>query len=219
MKKIIIIQVIIILLAVMKSNGQTKLLNLDEIKSIANSDKYTELFKRYQANDTTLLTEDYRNLYFGNTFRASFKANDTHDSEAVLMKYMNTNGTQANFNKVLSYTKLILKDFPYSLKMIGITTTVYGKHGNKKALRLWYYKYMTLIDAILSTGDGKTPQTAFVVTSTTDEHTILEVLGLKFLSQSLEQKNGKTYDLMKVEKNQNGVEAVYFDVSLFFGKI
>jgi len=218
MKKIIIVQVIIILLAVMKSYGQVQPLNLDEIKGVAKSDEYTKLFNRYQANDTTLTTENYRNLYFGNAFRASFKAYARHDSEIVLMKYLNTNGEKADINKVLYYTQLILKDLPFSLKMIGITATAYEKLGDKNTLKLWDYKYMTLIDAILSTGDGKTHQTAFVVTSTTDEYTILEVLELNFLSQSLEQKNGKAYDLMKVEKNQYGVEAVYFDVSLFFGK-
>lgn len=70
----------------------------------------------------------------------------------------------------------------------------------------------------MSSGDGKTPKTAFIVAKITDEYSILNALRLKFKGQALISMKKKLYDLMNVAQNEYGIDKLYFDINLFFGK-
>lgn len=69
-----------------------------------------------------------------------------------------------------------------------------------------------LIQAIARSGDGKTPETAFVVISVGEEYTVLMTRGLKKVQQALINKDGHSYDLMTVQSQSGGTEQVYFNV-------
>jgi len=92
------------------------------------------------------------------------------------------------------------------------------KEISKKA-KLWFRKYGQLVKTILSTGDGKEPGSAYIVTSTSDEYTVLDFLELKFTQQAFIEHKKKWYDLMSVRENESGIDKVYFDINLFFGKM
>jgi hypothetical protein len=69
-----------------------------------------------------------------------------------------------------------------------------------------------LIQAIAKTGDGKTPETAFVVISVGEEYTILMVRGLKKLRQALINKDGRSYDLLTAQNATGATEEIYFNI-------
>jgi hypothetical protein len=69
-----------------------------------------------------------------------------------------------------------------------------------------------LIQAIAATGDGKSPETAFVVISVREEYVILATRGLTKVQQALISKDGHSYDLMTVQNRSGGTEQVYFNV-------
>ena len=73
---------------------------------------------------------------------------------------------------------------------------------------------MMLFSAITSTGDGKSPETAYHVISTTDEYGLMDMLGLSLKSQSLIERHGRSYDLMEFEENNFGLKSLYFDVTV-----
>jgi hypothetical protein len=75
-----------------------------------------------------------------------------------------------------------------------------------------------LLHSILSTGDGKTKETAFEVIGTFEEHTIMEVLGLPPLgSQALIPDKPHSYDLLAVKDPKTGQNAsVYFNIDAFY---
>src|SRR5436190_5202584 len=52
-----------------------------------------------------------------------------------------------------------------------------------------------LIQAIAASGDGKTPETAFVVISVGEEYVLLMTRGLKKTQQALISKDGHSYDV------------------------
>lgn len=69
-----------------------------------------------------------------------------------------------------------------------------------------------LLDSILASGDGNTPQTAFVVISPEEEHMVLKTLNLSFKAQSLIQNDGHWYD-----KIDTGERDVYFCIDIPYG--
>ncbi len=216
MRKIIMIQIFILITFV--SFGQTKSIVLNEIKSVANSDSYEKLFDRYLTNDTTLSLNDYIIIYYGQAFRENYKPNAKHDSVRVLNTYLNNRIDSIDFHRVLCYTNQILTDFPFNIEQIYITGIAYDKLGIKDSSIIWFNKYDKLIRTIMASGDGKTPKTAFIVTKITDEYSILNALGLQFTGQALINKKRKSYDLMNVAQNEYGIDKLYFDINLFFGK-
>ena len=123
-----------------------------------------------------------------------------------------------DYNKVLSYTLLILKDFPFYIQGILYTGVAYYKLGNNELATLWLRKYKGLIKTIRTSGDGKESSSAYIVTNTSDEYALLNDLELTFTQQFLITEKEKWYDLMEVEKNKSSIDKVYFDINLFFGK-
>jgi hypothetical protein len=74
-----------------------------------------------------------------------------------------------------------------------------------------------LINSIRNSGDGKSPEKAWVVINVHEEYVILRVLGFKPSQQSLVNKDGHSYDVMKVKNAEDGTEQTfYFNVDIPF---
>jgi hypothetical protein len=74
-----------------------------------------------------------------------------------------------------------------------------------------------LIDSILNSGDGKSIEKAWVVINVHEEYVVLRVLGFSPSQQSLVQKDGHAYDVMKVKNAKDGTEQTfYFNVDIPF---
>jgi hypothetical protein len=206
-----------LLLMALLSFGQTKRIDLDEIKSIVQTDAYKKLFDRFLNNDTTLSLNEYRIIYYGHAFTQNYRPNSRHDSISVLNKYLNSRNP-IDFKKVLNYTQQILREFPFNIEQIFINGIAYNQLGQKDTSKLWFYKYDKLIKTIFSTGDGRSEKTAMIVTKITDEYSVINSLRLHFKGQELITKGNKAYDRMKVDQNDLGLDALYFDISLFYYK-
>jgi len=200
------------------SFGQINPVDFEGIKAIAVSDQYNDLLNRYKANDTTLTLNDYRVIYYGQIYKDDYKPYKRHDSIKALDNYLNKSSDVIDFHKVLQYTHQILSEYPFNIEQIFITAVVYDKSGENELSHLWFYKYDKLIRTILSSGDGKTETTAFIVTKVTDEYSILDALGLNASGQILTSKNNKYYDLINITQNDQKIDKLFFDVSHFFGK-
>lgn len=79
-----------------------------------------------------------------------------------------------------------------------------------------YHKYVLegLLDAIWATGDGKSTETAFFCTSTSELQAFIQLHALQTESQALVHSEGKSFDVMEV-KDPESEEAFtwYFDIS------
>ena len=73
-----------------------------------------------------------------------------------------------------------------------------------------------ILDSILDSGDGNSPESAYVVINIIEEYAVLDHFGLRLTNQSLLNKDGKVYDLV-VGTAEDGTERdFYFDVTIFF---
>jgi len=216
MKRIIFIKALFLLS--LATYAQTKSIDLNAIKNIANTDAYNVLFNRYVNNDTTLSIDDYGILYYGQAFKRNLVLYAMNDSARVLNTYLRNNKGAIDFHKVLDLSKHIVKDEPFNIDKIYYTAIAFDKIGAKDSSDIWFNRYDKLIRAILSSGNGKSVKSAIIVTKVSDEYSILNALELKFESQSLIQKKKKYYDLMNVSQNDSGIDKLYFDINLFYGK-
>ncbi len=74
-----------------------------------------------------------------------------------------------------------------------------------------------LVDSIRNSGDGKSTETAWVVIDVHEEYVLLRVLGFAPSEQSLLNKNGHSFDVMKVKNVNDGtMQTFYFNVDIPF---
>jgi hypothetical protein len=72
-----------------------------------------------------------------------------------------------------------------------------------------------LVDSIRNSGDGKSTETAWVVINVHEEYVMLRVLGFAPSEQSLLNKDGHSFDLMKVKNVDDGtMQTFYFNVDI-----
>lgn len=80
-----------------------------------------------------------------------------------------------------------------------------------------HHKYVArgIIDSILGSGDGKSPETALFVISVGEEYVVARVLGVRVVKQAMEHKNGHAYDVLTVaDAKTNAESALYFDIDV-----
>lgn len=74
-----------------------------------------------------------------------------------------------------------------------------------------------LVNSIINSGDGKTPQTAMYVISIVEEYEVLAELGFTVQSQSLAQEDNRHYDAFTVVDADGESRVVYFAIDEFYG--
>lgn len=76
-----------------------------------------------------------------------------------------------------------------------------------------------LIDSILETGDGSTPETALHIFQVKEEYEILKMYGLQKLSQKLIHIGDHSFDIIECQNEEGSIIEVYFDITEHMGQI
>ena len=75
--------------------------------------------------------------------------------------------------------------------------------------------YLGLVNSIISSGDGETPKTAYVVISVPEEYAILDAFEYKRGTQEVVTENGHKYDVLTVtDTKTNSQVKMYFNIDI-----
>jgi hypothetical protein len=188
-----------------------------KLTNSAGNSIYDSILQRFLNFDSSLVEQDYKLLYYGQTtlsgFSGYFSSNLSEarenisnkqliDAEKRLDSMLLNHPIDLACNFYKSYVEsLIDKNAPITHKLINRMNKLY--------------------DAILSTGDGKDRENAIDVVHVSDEYFICYYILYTgdVTGQSLIEDKGRVYDVLTVEKSKNyNKEQVWFDITLFFGK-
>ncbi len=177
---------------------------------------YPKLYKRYQDDDTTLSLKDYHFLYYGYFFNKNYSAMGHISVYMDSLKEVGNKKIWLTEDKqnYLKYNLEILKDNPFQPSVLMRVYGAYRQLHDVAHADVYLKKYRKLSDAILATGDGLTCETAYHVLNVSDEYSVLMYLGYKFGDgQSLTPDE---CDYLKIQKNDDNLKGVYFDVKQLF---
>jgi hypothetical protein len=124
---------------------------------------------------------------------------------------------QENWETCLQATKIILDENYTSLTGHYGAMVCYYESG--EPLIGEYHNTMLdgFIDAILRSGDGQTPSTAFYITSTNDLYSFVQLNGMVVTGQSLVYHEQRPMDVIEVQDPETGQKSTwYFDVTAQF---
>jgi len=108
-----------------------------------------------------------------------------------------------------------LKKMPIDIEVHDVRAHVFRLIGDRKSASKSGMIYAGFIASLMSEGDGKTLDSAIEVTSLREVYAIIDDLGLKFISQSLDRKGIET---MTCEDSDGGKILLYFDTRKLMAK-
>lgn len=123
-----------------------------------------------------------------------------------------------DYAKAVELAEVVL-DYEFTHRGLHLATEdAYRKLGNEAKANYHRDIAQKLLQALLTTGDGKSPKTAYRVHSIREEYQIMAELGYQVHSQSLMTHGDTPYDMLTGKHKETGKEvSLYFDISSFFG--
>ena len=174
---------------------------------------YPVLFERYRNNDTTLNREEFRHLYYGYPFQEGYRPYATHDAEIAVSDLLAKDAlTEADFSAICRHCREILELHPFSARYLLTSAVACSRTGNAEGARIYYYKYHSVLNAILSSGDGATEQSAWSVILISDEYELIRSLGFNPTGKQKMMAESRC-DFIYVADNEYKIGGFYFDIS------
>jgi hypothetical protein len=169
-------------------------------------DTYQALVARLKQGDITV---DFRELR--QAYAASPEYTDGPDLEEV--KAMYTAFNRRDFPEALKHSQKLLADCYLDIDAHQVAFLANREMHVEEEAEFHHRIAHGLIQAIMQTGDGKSPETAWAVLSTHEEYIILQVLGLRPGSQSLTQVGKHSYDKLEpVDSKTQQPVTLYFNI-------
>ncbi|PLX15484.1 MAG: DUF4919 domain-containing protein [Salinivirgaceae bacterium] len=171
---------------------------------------YPNLLDRFESYDTSLNNDDYRHLYYGYLFQDGFEAYWSSPVDKQLNTYYRSQSiNEEDYDTIISLINVSLADFPFDLRNMNFKAFLYHKKGDDAMANNIMRQYNAIIDAMLSSGDGKTCESGIHVISVSHEYLLLSIFELQMTQQSLIGD----CDYMELAPGNHTVKGIYFNVS------
>ena len=172
---------------------------------------FPKLQSKYERNDTTMTTEEYRHFYLGYMFQEDFDPYRVSPyaakTESLRSKKVHT---KEEIDTIRKYAQLALEDNPFDLSQISFLVHVLKEKKKDMTAKIWEYRLEHILGAIKSTGTGEDQENAWFVITPIHEYNMLQLLGYeatdaKFIEPGFDylsvrpdpnnkMKRDKTYD-------------------------
>ncbi|MGA3264420.1 MAG: DUF4919 domain-containing protein [Terracidiphilus sp.] len=140
-------------------------------------------------------------------------ARDVSNSEQAMFEALN----KKDYPAALKQAEVVLESEYVNMDAHFVAYIANREMGAMDKAEFHRTVFRGLIDSIRNSSDGKSPEKAWVVITVHEEYVLLRVLGFKPSEQSLMQKDGHSYDVMKVKNAEDGTEQTfYFNVDIPF---
>ncbi len=207
MKKIIVTMSIFVFMGIYCS---TALRKPGEKTKNSNSDSiYNELVSQIKNGSKDVDFTELRMAYANSSFYDPYGKNN--DVEKSMRRAYN----DGDYEGVVRYAKELIEDNFLDIDSHVFCGMAYKKMGDNEKRNYHGFIALGLLDSIIGSGDGKTPETAFKVISVAEEYALLDMRGLKTSTQWLLEENGHEYDKLEAEDIDTGEKVtLYFNVDL-----
>ena len=173
---------------------------------------YQKLLAKFEFQPTTLSVDEYFMLYFGNALQDDFSGYS--NSNSVVSKAFE----DGDYEHCITVGKSFIEDHPTSINTYFYIANSYFMLGQTELSIKYLTVYYGYIQGILSTGDGETQETAYIVSSITDEYTLLRFEDYTYAGQELVNAKKHNFDVLSYMDGEVK-RKMYFNIDLFFGKL
>jgi pyrimidine-specific ribonucleoside hydrolase len=179
---------------------------------------YGRLAGRFLQLDTTLSDEELALLSFGYTLQPRYDPYGQSLKEDTLFRLFR----EEKLDEALQYGETYLKENPVSLRGSLGLALVTDKLERAEEYERYRTRFLQLLRGVLSTGTGRSVESAYVVINVRDEYVVLNYLDYTSSLQTLvEGKKGRFYDRLEAVSRRDTSERrdFYFDVTMPFNSL
>jgi len=172
---------------------------------------YPKLIEKYYQSDSLLSLEEKRVLYYGFIYSPKYSPYGSREfTDKITAILKNNHITEDDYKKLIEYSDILLEENPFNINAINYKLYAYKQLQNSSDAMKASLKLQIINDAILSSGEGLTKETAYVVINPNHEYSFLHLLGFTFggIKNPVEQ-----YDYLSLKENEQKIEGLYFDAS------
>lgn len=182
-------------------------IDFDSIKKVMDADagSYGRLAERLKKLDSALTAGDLKMLYYGQVFSSQYDPYaSAPGSDEFLERYK-----ARKFSEAIPFGEKMLSANPVNMGLLYRLAVCYRETGNALMKKRCTHAFNGFIRLLESSGDGRSCESAFVVTSVADEYILLTDLELEDESQSLIGN----CDMFKVKKSEKFPhKKIYFNI-------
>lgn len=120
-----------------------------------------------------------------------------------------------NFTDAIAIAEKGLERFPCDIDLHLALAVAWRDAGDKTKADQFRAQYLGLVDSIMDSGTGRDYASAFHVINVDEEYSVIRVLRLKVVRQTLQYHEGHAYDVMTVKGAETDPEfPLYFNIDL-----
>lgn len=218
MKKLLLI--LICCMGVMLCHGQFTRPDYNAIKKAISNPRsefyYPRLLERYYAGDTTFTTKESHYLYYGYVFQKEYDPYDMSDLE--LRKHLRElpSVSDDDCRELIAMAQEVLKKNPFKVSAFRTILYCCDQLDSTELATKCSWMQRTFAIAIIESGNGKEPSSAFYVNEVEHEYFLLSLFDLTpGGEQNLQVIGNERYDVLKIDKNDYNIEKLYFNLKSF----
>lgn len=173
---------------------------------------YPILLEKVKQSDPNF---DFTNLRW--TFAQTTSYNPYNIDESDLIGPMYDAYDNNDFELAIELANQILENNYLLPDPHFVLLQAYEKLGDQKNADFHTYFLRGLITSISESGNGKSPETAFIVIHFEEEYFLLNILGIQNSEPTFREENGIPYDIFEgVDESTNERITIYFNISIPF---
>lgn len=139
---------------------------------------FPKLMKKFNRNDTTMTSDEFRHLYLGYMFQEDYDPYRESPYSSVTDSYRNkTSHTKEEIDTIRKYAELTLLDNPFDLRQMSFLVHVLKERRKDMSAKIWEYRLEHLLGAIKSTGTGENEENAWFVIYPAHEYDMVQLMG------------------------------------------
>lgn len=184
--------------------------NETEVKDFTEANaRYAELVEKLKADVTSVDFDELRRVYVRTEYYAPYATTERKDTAN-----MNEGMNEEDWEKCLEYATRILS-YSYISLDAHYGAMICSRNNNDTTTGNFHESVLDgLIESIWTSGDGKSPETAFFCTSLQERWAFLGMYGLVYNVKELEVHDGLYYDVVHVTNPADSSQfKLYFDVT------
>lgn len=175
---------------------------------------YPRLWQRFQKFDPSLDQRDYAHLYYGQVYQDSYNPVNTGLMEREREFF--TSQRAKKWPQAAAAARDLVRQDPLNLKYNQMAGASLLANSDTASARRHRGRWQRLVNLILTSGDGRSDTTAYVVIRVPDEYQVLAHLGLESTAHAFKGSPGgkRLYsDVFELKPNRTGRDTVYFNTN------
>ena len=191
--------------------------SLDSVKAWveASPEFFENLGVRMRSRDSIVKDDEYVLLYYGSAYMDGYSPYGEKSAKRLIQELLD----KGDIKGAIKEGEKLTKESPAFCGAYLYTGIAHEENGDSITARFYYDRYVNLISVPFYSGNGESPESAYVVRNIDDEYLILGELDYNFHEQNLVRENGYPFDVITVSRDSNYKSAkevkqleVYFNI-------